>query len=98
MNTPLAMIAILGIQSGNEVSPTTSSTPAIATSDNVEINSFNFTDAQVLPAAVKQSDTPERLTNERLNEYLMNHNNYRSNGGVNGVIPYVRMVTTEPQE
>ncbi|MEM6998847.1 MAG: RseA family anti-sigma factor [Pseudomonadota bacterium] len=94
----VAMIAILGIQSGNELNPATSGSPAIATSDGSGVESFNFSEAQVLPAAVKQSDTPQHLTNERLNEYLMNHNTYRSNGGVNGVLPYVRMVTIEPQE
>lgn len=94
----VAMVAVLGIQSGNEINPAATGAPAIANSIGTGVESFNFAEAQVLPAAVKQSDTPEHLTNERLNEYLMNHNTYRSNGGVNGVIPYVRMVTIEPEE
>ena len=32
------------------------------------------------------------LVDTRLNNYLVNHNNYASLNGMNGMLPYVRMV------
>lgn len=34
----------------------------------------------------------------RLNRYLVNHNEYRSNAGVQGMLPYVRIVAHEVEE
>ena len=34
----------------------------------------------------------------RLNRYLVNHNEYQSNGGVQGMLPYVRIVAHEVEE
>ena len=93
----VAMVAVLTLQTGNENGAASIGSPTIANTDS-QVESFNFSEPQILPAAVKQSDTPESIVNQRLNDYLMNHNGYRSNGGVNGIMPYVRMVTIEPQE
>ena len=96
----VALVAILGIQRGNEtnlnpgvpvaVDQTNTSTPSAS--------GFSFPETPVLPAAVTKSDTPESVANQRMNNYLMNYNEYRSSGGMNGIPPYVRIVTIETQE
>lgn len=97
----VAMLAVFGVQRSNEVN-TSSDVPTIAAnqvnSSNAQPQSFSFPEVQVLPAAVRKSDTPESVANQRLNNYLMNHNEYRSNGGMNGILPYVRIVTFESQD
>jgi len=95
----VAMVAVFSIQSGNEVNSASNSVPAIATSV-VQPRTFNFDvqNAQVLPATVKQSDTPDSIANQRLNNYLINHNEYRSSAGVNAILPYVRVISIESQE
>lgn len=97
----VAMMAVFGVQKGNEVN--TSVPGASIASNEVKTTisqpqTLNFPEPQVLPAAVKQSDTPDLMANKRLNNYLMNHNEYRSNGSINGILPYVRIVTIESQE
>ncbi len=94
----VAMVVIFSIQSGNEQDSSFKSAPSIATTTVSQPQTFDFPEPQVLPAAVKKSDTPEHIANQRLNNYLLNHNEYRSNGGVNPIRPYVRMVTIETQE
>lgn len=95
----VAMVAVFSIQSGNDVvSPAIGTSTIAAVATTTPVKTFSFPQAQLLPAAVKQSDTPESIANQRLNNYLMNHSEYRSNVGVNGILPYVRMVTIESQE
>ncbi len=94
----VAMMAVFSIQSGNEINSPTNGAASIAATTVSQPQTFDFTTAQVLPAAVKQSDTPIPISNQRLNNYLMNHNEYRSNGSVNAILPYVRIVTIESQE
>jgi sigma-E factor negative regulatory protein RseA len=94
----VAMVAVFTIQSGNEIDSVSNGAPTIAATTVVQPQTFSFPEPQALPAAVKQSDTPESVANQRLNNYLMNHSEYRSNGSVNAILPYVRIVTTEPQE
>lgn len=97
----VAMVAVLVIQGGNDIN-SSPNVPAIAANEVKttvsQPQSFSFPDTQFLPAAVKKSDTPDSVANQRLNNYLMNHNEYRSNGGVNAILPYVRIVTIESQE
>lgn len=97
----VAMVAVLTVQNNsnteNSVAP---SAPAIAanTIEQNQTQSFAFPNAPVLPASIKKSDAPTQMANQRLNNYLMNHNEYRSNGSMNGILPYVRLVTIESQE
>ena len=97
----VAMVAVFSVQRGNEIN-SSSNVPTIAANQiNATVSqpqSFSFPEAQILPAAVKRSDTPESVANQRLNNYLMNHNEYRSNGSMNAILPYVRIVTFESQE
>ena len=106
----VAMVAVLGIQTNknDDSIPTLSAvgTNSVATTKPVmattptEPQTFVFTEPQpqVLPAAVKKSDTPDAMMNQRMNNYLLNYNEYRSNAGMNGILPYVRIVTIESQE
>jgi sigma-E factor negative regulatory protein RseA len=97
----VAMVAIFSVQQSNETN-SISTAPIIAANTVNAVapqpQSFTFPNAQVLPASIRQSDTPESVANQRLNHYLMNHNEYRSNGSMNGILPYVRLVTIEAQE
>tara|TARA_R110000782_G_scaffold235939_4_gene322000 strand:+ start:1867 stop:2445 length:579 start_codon:yes stop_codon:yes gene_type:complete len=96
----VAMAAVFTVQQSNETN-SISTVPALTASTSTAIpqtQTFSFPDAQVLPASVKKSDTPKEVANQRLNNYLMNHNEYRSNGSMNGILPYVRLVTIESQE
>lgn len=95
----VAMVAVLTIQSGNDPVSSSLDAPAVAALTPAQTEIINFSQPQVLPAAVTtHSDTPESIENERLNNYLLNHNEYRSNAGMNVIMPYVRMVTIETQE
>jgi sigma-E factor negative regulatory protein RseA len=97
----VAMLAVFSVQRSNDIAPA-SNAPTIAANQQIttvsQPQSFSFPDTQVLPAAVRKSDTPDSVANQRLHNYLMNHNEYRSNGGINGILPYVRIVTIETQE
>jgi sigma-E factor negative regulatory protein RseA len=94
----VAMAAVFSVQNSND-SNSVSTTPTLAANTTApQSQTFSFPNAQVLPASVRKSDTPEDVANQRLNNYLMNHNEYRSNGSMNGILPYVRLVTIETQE
>ena len=96
----VAMIAVLGIQTGNNdnistPAPTVAMTPAVPSPTIPD--TYEFTHTQVLPAAIK-SDTPASISQHRMNGYLVNHNEYRSVSGMTGIPPYVRIVTIETRE
>ncbi len=94
----VAMAAVFSVQHSNTAN-SVSNAPAIAVNTVVpQAQTFSFSNPQALPASVKKSETPEEVANQRLNNYLMNHNEYRSNGSMNGILPYVRLVTIESQE
>ena len=89
----VAMVAVFSVQKGNE---TGLSAPASVVAANeqtktVSSSSFVFDNTQVLPVVAKQSDSLDEVANQRLNNYLVNHNEYRSNGSINGILPYVRI-------
>lgn len=95
----VAMVVVFSIQNNNDAGSSSSiGAASVAATTSVPTETFSFTEPQFVPAAVTQSDTPESIANQRLNNYLMNHSEYRSNVGVNGILPYVRMVTIESQE
>ncbi len=98
----VAMVAVFSVQRSNDVGSVSTSPSIAATAVNEIVaqpnNTYSFPEVQMLPAAVSKTDTPEAIANQRLNNYLMNHNEYRSNGSVNGILPYVRLVTIESQE
>lgn len=50
------------------------------------------------PAIQNPSQRATATAQTRLNRYLVNHNEYRSNAGVQGMLPYVRIVAHEVEE
>lgn len=95
----VAMVAVLTIQTNNNPASPSLDGQAVAAYTPAQTEIINFSQPQVLPASVTtHSDTPESIEKERLNNYLLNHNEYRSNAGMNVIMPYVRMVTIETQE
>lgn len=46
----------------------------------------------------KQAVTRQIKVDTRMNRYLINHNEYLSNTGMRGILPYVRIVAFEPEE
>ena len=94
----VAMAAVFSVQNSNDVNSVSTAPTLAANTSAPQSQTFSFPNAQVLPASVRKSDTPEDVANQRLNNYLMNHNEYRSNGSMNGILPYVRLVTIESQE
>ena len=94
----VAMAAVFSVQNSNEVNSVSTSPTLAVNATAPQSQTFSFPSAQVLPASVRKSDTPEEIANQRLNNYLMNHNEYRSNGSMNGILPYVRLVTIKSQE
>ena len=96
----VAAVAILGIQNKNNISP-------IEIKDNIvmdekiidsQFETFSFPEAQISPAAVEQSVPFNSITQQRLNNYLINHSKYKNNIKMNSVLPYARIVTIEPKE
>lgn len=73
-----------------------------------EIVASNPQDTAYLPiTTVSTSPVPENKVHEfkasvsaesRLNRYLVNYNEYRTNAGVQGMLPYVRIVAHEVEE
>lgn len=94
----VAMAAVFTIQTDNDVVSPSNNATAVANIAPAQTETLDFSQPQALPAAVTHSDTPNSVANERLNNYLLNHNEYRSNAGMNGIMPHVRMVTIETQE
>ena len=74
-------------------------TPALASS---QLDSILRNQIKVVPVTTTvgvnpevQAYTPPVDAETRLNRYLLNYNEYRTNTGVQGMLPYVRIVTHE---
>jgi len=94
----VAVLAILTIQYKANLS-------SIVTKDSVvmdkaivepQFETFSFPEAPVSPAALEQSTNS--ITEQRLNNYLINHSKYKHNIKMNSVLPYARFVTFESKE
>ena len=96
------MIALIAVQMGHQTEParpapdivadvaTTAAPPARAPA-----RSFTFQDSPLLPAGPGVSVS---VADQRMKNYLVSHNEFRSNGRINGIPPYVRVVTLEARE
>ena len=95
----VAAIAILGIQQYRSSEISRANTTQVA---GVQETVPSFRNSiPVQPIVVSKNPlkpTPINIqSNTQLNRYLMNHNEYRTNTGVQGVTPYARLVATESQ-
>jgi sigma-E factor negative regulatory protein RseA len=96
----VAMIAVLGIKQDNNTAGQ-GTAPVIAQNTVVQptatADTYTFNTPEIRQASIK-SDTPASMADQRMSGYLVNHNEFRSNTGMNGIMPYVRIVTIETQE
>lgn len=98
----VAAVAVLGVRQVG-VTPGSDSSPEL-----VANNQSPGTTAVQKRRAVPVSDTPAMIrpdqirspvdAESRLNRYLVNYNEYRTNAGVQGMLPYVRIVAHEVEE
>ena len=57
--------------------------------------SVTFVAPPVLPA---EAGRVASVADQRMKNYLVNHSEFRSNGGINGIPPYARVVTFEARD
>ena len=94
----VAVVAILTIQHKTNLSSILTKDTVVMDQTIIEpqFESFSFPEAPVSPAAVEQS--VNLITEQRLNNYLINHSKYKHNIRMNSVLPYARIVTIESKE
>jgi len=95
----VAAIAILGVRQIGS-GPAATATPPIAykpPSTNSDYQTVTVTAGPPPQAPGRNYSTPDDAQS-RLNRYLVNYNEYRSNSGVQGTMPYVRIVAHEVEE
>ena len=94
----VAILAILSIQYKTNLPSITIEDAVVMDQSIVEpkFETFSFPEAPISPAAIKQSSNS--ITEQRLNNYLINHSKYKHNVRMNGVLPYARIVTIESKE
>ena len=89
----VVLLALFGLKL-NQTDALQPATPLAATTANLATP----TPLPIQTAALTRPVTPAREPVEaRLTSYLVNHNGYASMSGVNGVLPYVRMVGYQSQ-
>ena len=75
-------IAIIGIQSMNGVDAGPAAVPVAAKQEYLRME----------PTQLAQAKKKATQKNDALNPYLVNHNEYSANSGIQGMLPYVRIV------
>jgi sigma-E factor negative regulatory protein RseA len=84
----VAAVAIFNVQQAKQIPET--GQPVIAQS-SIATNQPSL----IASTAIPQQKDQARNANPRLNRYLVNYNEYRSNTGVRGMPPHVRMVAND---
>ena len=97
----VAVVAVLGVRQVGVA-------PGPASAELVASNQSPVTTAAPEKRTVAVSDNPAMVrpdhiqspvdAQSRLNRYLVNYNEYRTNAGVQGMLPYVRIVAHEVEE
>ena len=98
----VAVVAILGIQQTNN-SPTLSLPAQPLAIQSVTENqrlasNLNIADPESEQQVRQIPVTSHEDAGSRLNRYLVNYNEYRANAGMQGMLPYVRIVSYETEE
>jgi len=96
----VAAIAIVGVRQIGS-SPTATAVPPIAynaPASNNDYQTVTVTAGPAPQAPAQNYSTPADDAQSRLNRYLVNYNEYRANSGVQGTLPYVRIVAHEVEE
>ena len=97
----VAAVAILGVRQIGS-GPVATATPPIAynpAGTNSDYQTVTVTAGPAPPSKqpVRSYSTPDDAQS-RMNRYLVNYNEYRANSGVQGTMPYVRIVAHEVEE
>ena len=77
----VAAIAILGIQNKNNIVPNIE-TNTVAMDEKIidsQYETFSFPETQITPVAIEASTKFNSFTQQRLNNYLINHSKYKHN-------------------
>ena len=75
-------VAIIGIQSMNGVDSGPAAVPLAQQEEYLRME----------PTLLASGKETSAKSNDELNPYLVNHNEYSANSGIQGVLPYVRIV------
>jgi negative regulator of sigma E activity len=95
----VTVVVILGVkQSG--IGPAATQAPMVAVNHTETSAKYQVARITAEPSVPHQSQNYQASADaqSRLNRYLVNHNEYRSNAGVQGMLPYVRIVAHEVEE
>ena len=90
----VAVCALLALQMGERAGPARPAAVA-ATSSPPAGDPVRFEAPPVLPAGAGRVAS---VADQRMKNYLVNHSEFRSNGRINGIPPYARVVTFEARE
>ena len=88
----VAAVAIFNVQQAKQIPET--GQPVIAQS-SIATNQPSLIATTAIPQLVTQQKDKARSADPRLSRYLVNYNEYRSNTGVRGMPPHVRMVAND---
>ena len=89
----VAVCALLAVPLGERAGPARPAAVAATASDPVR--SVTFEAPPVLPTGAGRVAS---VADQRMKNYLVNHSEFRSNGRINGIPPYARVVTFETRE
>jgi len=95
----VTVVVILGVKQ-TSMGPAANQTPTIAANQTEGPANYQLARITAEPAVQNRTQNYQATADaqSRLNRYLVNHNEYRSNAGVQGMLPYVRIVAHEVEE
>jgi sigma-E factor negative regulatory protein RseA len=92
----VALVAVLSVNSLRKDTPEPAAAPALASAGPAA--SPEAVVARVSDSPGEQWDRLDPRIDKRLSGYLVNHNEYAASRGVQGVMPYVRIVGYDTSE
>lgn len=91
----VAAFALLAVPMGERAEPAPPAAVAASPPVSDPVRSVTLEAPPVLPAGAGRVAS---VADQRMKNYLVNHSEFRSNGGINGIPPYARVVTFEARE
>lgn len=91
----VAAFALLAVPMGERAGPARPAAVAVSPPVSDPVRSVTLEAPPVLPAGAGRVAS---VADQRMKNYLVNHSEFRSNGGINGIPPYARVVTFEARE
>lgn len=95
----VTVAVILGVKQTG-MGPAATPAPTVAANHSEPPADYQVARVTAEPSVQHQSQNYQAAADaqSRLNRYLVNHNEYRSNAGVQGMLPYVRIMAHEVEE